>query len=321
MHNARDPLKKRQGVAAFLLVPAAGIHYVAAPMRSAALVGLLTAFVARLGLAQQLPPSFAYDSALLADAATAGAPASGSRAQSSSPHRSTFRLMVVGGVQIAGLGFAYREAQQTWGVSAGRFHVKNDWTGDTLSQSDEISHLFFGYTLTRVFSRMWRWGGLSAESARSVGAVESALTLTLVEVMDAYNPTQGLGTSDLLFDYAGVGAGLLSLHHPGNWGIRASTKRADVAKPFSLTKDQYDDWIFWATYRPPLRWGAKQPLSFGLGHSTRRAPDGLAAVRELHFGIGTTLPDIVRVFSPRIAQHVEILDFYYINLNLTATVH
>jgi len=229
--------------------------------------------------------------------------------------------MVVGGVQVAGLGFVYREAQQTWGESGGRFHVKNDWTGDTLSQSDEISHMFFGYTLTRVFSGMWRWGGVGAESAHSVGAAESALTMTLVEVMDAYNPREGLGISDLVFDYAGVGLGLLSLRHPGHWGIRVSAKGVGAARPFSLTKSQYDDWIFWATYRPPLRWGAKQPLSFGLGHSTRRAPDGLNAVRELHFGIGTTLPDIVRVFAPNVAQHLEILDFYYLNLNLTATLH
>ena len=290
-------------------------------MRSAALVGLLAAFAVRLGLAQQIPPSFTSDSALLADSGSAGAPASGSRAQGSRPHRSTARLMVVGGVQLAGLGAVYREAQNVWGVSRGRFHVKDDWTGDTLSQQDEISHLFFGYTLTRVFSTMWRWGGMRAESARTVGAVESAATMTLVEVMDAYNPKQGLGISDLVFDYAGVGAGLLSLHHPGNWGIRVSAKRAGVAKPFSLTKSEYDDWIFWATYRPPLRWGGKQPLSLGLGHSTRRAPDGLNVVRELHFGIGTTLPDIVRIFSPEIARHVEILDFYYINLNLTATLH
>jgi len=261
------------------------------------------------------------DSAIRADSLNASAPASGSRAQGSGPHRRTVRLMVVGGLQVAGLGFVYREAQQTWGESGGRFHIKNDWTGDTLSQSDEISHFFFGYTLTRVFSRMWRWGGMRAESARSLGAAESAITMTLVEVMDAYNPREGLGISDLVFDYAGVGVGLLSLHHPGNWGIRTSAKGVATARPFSLTKSQYDDWIFWATYRPPLRWGAKQPLSFGLGHSTRRAPDGLSAVRELHFGIGTTLPDIVRVFAPQIAQHLEILDFYYLNLNLTASVH
>jgi len=96
-----------------------------------------------------------------------------------------------------------------------------------------------------------------------------------------------------------------------------------LAPPFSQTKRQYDDWIFWATYRPPLQWGGggKQPLSLGLGHSTRRAPDGLSAVREIHFGIGTTLPDVVRMFSPTLAERVRILDFYYLNLNLTATLH
>ncbi len=294
-------------------------------MPSAALVGLVTVLSVRVGLAQHLPPSITSGFAFSAESPSAAAPNTGSQGQSAGPRRSTLRLWVVGGVQVAGAAFVYDEAQRTWGYSRGRFHVKNDWTGDTLSQADEMSHLFFGYTLTRVYAGMWRWGGLEAKSARSVGAVESALTMTLVEVMDAFNPVQGLGVSDLVFDYAGVGAGLLSLSHPGDWGIRASTKGGGLAPPFSQTKRQYDDWIFWATYRPPLQWGGgggvKQPLSLGLGHSTRRAPDGLSAVREIHFGIGTTLPDVVRMFSPTLAERVRILDFYYLNLNLTATLH
>src|SRR6266550_2979525 len=251
-------------------------------MPSAALVGLVTVLTVRVGLAQRVPPSITSGSALAAESPSAAAPNTGSQGQSAGPRRSSLRLWIVGGVQVAGAAFVYDEAQRTWGSSRGRFHVKNDWTGDTLSQADEMSHLFFGYTLTRVYAGMWRWGGLEAKSARSVGAVESALTMTLVEVMDAFNPVQGMGISDLVFDYAGVGAGLLSLSHPGDWGIRTSAKGVGLAQPFSQTKRQYDDWIFWATYRPPLRWGggggggggAKKPLSLGLVHRTERAPDG-----------------------------------------------
>lgn len=212
------------------------------------------------------------------------------------------------------------ETQRTWGHSRGRFHVKSDWTGDGLSQNDEVSHLFFGYTLTRTLSAQWRWGGMSPEGSRAVGAFESAFVLTMVETLDAFNPTQGLGVEDLAFDYAGVGASLWTLTHPGGWGIRTSIKAPAKAGLFAETVRQSDNYIFWATYRPPLGWGPKQPLSVGVGHSARRGPDGVTSVRELHFGIGTTVPDVVRTFAPDAAHHFGILDFYYFNLNFTATL-
>ncbi|OLB67537.1 MAG: hypothetical protein AUI09_03120 [Gemmatimonadetes bacterium 13_2_20CM_2_66_5] len=214
----------------------------------------------------------------------------------------------------------YGETQRTWGQSRGRFHVKNDWTGDSLSQNDEASHLFFGYTLTRTFSGQWRWGGMPPRRSRTVGGAESAVALTLVEVLDAFNPAQGLGISDVLFDYTGVGAGLWTLSHPVDWTIRTSIKVRAHARVFSETEHQSDNYIWWVTYRPPLRWGLKQPLSLGVGHSVRREADGVTPVRELHFGIGTTLPDLVRTFAPHAARVLGILDFYYFNLNITATV-
>ena len=230
------------------------------------------------------------------------------------------RLWIVAGLHAAGWALVYTEAQRTWGRSRGRFHVKNDWTGDGLSQNDEASHLFFGYTLTRTFAGQWRWGGMPPRRSRTLGAAESALALTLVEVMDAFNPAQGLGISDLLFDYTGVGAGLWTLSHPGDWTIRTSVKVAAHTRLFAETERQSDNYIWWVTYRPQLWWGVKQPLSFGVGHSVRRAPDGVTPVRELHFGIGTSLPDLVRTFAPHAARVLGILDFSYFNLNITATV-
>ncbi len=57
-----------------------------------------------------------------------------------------------------------------------------------------------------------------------------------------------------------------------------------------------------------------------LGHSARRGPDGVSPVRELHFGVGTTVPDLVRAIAPAAARYVGILDCYYINVNITATL-
>jgi len=277
-------------------------------MRSVALAGLVAALSVRAALAQRVPsPSFPSYSYRLHDPVTdAGT--------------NTDRLWLIGGLHAAGAALVYSKTQRTWGHSRGRFHVKHDWTGDSLSQNDEASHLFFGYTLTRTFAAQWRWGEMTPRGSREVGALESAVVLTMVEALDAFNPAQGLGIEDLMFDYAGVGAGLWTLSHPVDWTIRTSVKAPARAGLFAETVRQSDNYIFWVTYRPPLRWGVKQPLSVGVGHSTRRGPDGVTPVREIHFGIGTTLPDVVRTFSPRAARSLGILDFYYFNLNVTATL-
>src|SRR3989442_10910144 len=274
----------------------------------------MAALPVRVSLAQRVPSAFRSSSYRLHDPMPCGcAPVAASEHGSS-------RLWIVAGLHAVGWALVYGETQRTWGQSRGRFHVKQDWSGDSLSQNDEASHLFFGYTLTRTFAAHWRWAAMTPRGSRKIGAFESAFVLTMVEALDAFNPAQGLGVSDLVFDYAGAGFGLWTLSHPGDGGIRTSIKVPARARLFAENVRQSDNYIFWVTYRPPLAGGGKQPLSVGLGHSTRRASDGVTPVREVHFGIGTTLSDVVRTFSPRAAHYLGILDFYYFNLNFTATL-
>jgi hypothetical protein len=233
------------------------------------------------------------------------------------------RLSIVGAAHAAAGVLLYREARAAWGTSNGRFHVKSDWTGDTLSQSDEISHFVAGYHLTKAFSGVWGWTGMRPQRARALGAAEAAALLTLVEVpLDAFNPQQGLGVADLAFDYIGVGLGLVAVSHPGRWDVKFSTKENPFRAQqhlFSQTSRDADNYVFWATYRLPLGPGRRQPLSVGLGHGVRRAADGQRAVRELYLGVGTTVPDVVRAVAPGAARHFEFLGAYYFNVRLRAT--
>lgn len=236
----------------------------------------------------------------------------------------TPRLMVLGGVHLVGLTFVYDQTRKSWGPSTGRFHFKNDWSGDGLAQNDEASHLTVAYTLTKELYRGYRWTGVPPKKARLYGAVESAFLMTFVEMpMDAFNPTQGFGVSDLIADYAGVGLGILKLSRQGNWDVKTSVKSNPFNSQshlFSQTARQFDNYIFWGTYRPGLKWGERQPVSLGIGYGTRRAADGISPLRELRFGVGTTLPDLVRSFAPRAARYFEVLDFYYFNLNWRITI-
>jgi hypothetical protein len=236
----------------------------------------------------------------------------------------TSRLLILGGGHLAAAVFTYDQTQKSWGGSTGRFHFKNDWSGDYLAQNDEASHLVVGYVLTKEFYRAYRWAGFSPKKARLYGALESAFLLTFVEVpMDAFNATQGFGAEDLMADYAGVGLGLLQLRNPGNWDIKAHAKTNPFSSQshlFSQTAEQFDNFVFWGTYRPALKWGERQPFSVGIGYSVRRGRDVFDPLRELYLGIGTTIPDLVRAFSPKAAKYFEVLDFYYFNLNRRITL-
>ncbi len=236
----------------------------------------------------------------------------------------TFRLVILGSGHAVGLVFAYNQTQKSWGGFTGKFHFKNDWSGDGLAQNDEVSHLTVSYTLTKEFYRAYRWTGFSPKKARLYGALESAFLMTFVEVpMDAFNPTQGFGVEDLIANYTGVGLGLLKVSRPGNWDIKTSVKSNPFSSQkhlFAQTLAQFDNFIFWGTYRPNLKWGRRQPFSLGLGYSTRRDSDGIRPLRELYLGAGTTLPDLVRAFAPDVAKYFEVLDFYYFNLNWHVTI-
>lgn len=180
------------------------------------------------------------------------------------------------------------------------------------------------YTLVKEFDRAYAWAGFSPKRSRTYGALESAFWMTFVEVpIDAFNPSQGFGVSDLIFDYAGVGLGILKTAHPGNWDLKASVKSnpfRSQSQLFAQTLQQFDNFVFWATYRPAPRWAERQPLSLGVGYGTHRAANGIDPVREIHLGIGTTIPDLVRAISPKAARYFDVLDFFYFNLNWRGTI-
>jgi hypothetical protein len=226
------------------------------------------------------------------------------------------------GAHLVAGAILLQQAQASWGRSTGRFHFKNDWSGDGLLQNDEISHFTWAYALTRSLSRAWGWARVAPRRARTYAALETAAVMTFVEFpLDAFNPGQGMGVSDLIFDYAGIGMGLLAAAHPGRWDVKFSLKQSLFGRRtlFAQTDREFDNYVFWLTYRPPVPW-ERQPVSVAVGHGVRRAADGGTPVRELYLGIGTTIPDLVRAVVPRAARHLQTLELFFINVHLRATV-
>ncbi|MBI3872062.1 MAG: DUF2279 domain-containing protein [candidate division Zixibacteria bacterium] len=211
---------------------------------------------------------------------------------------------------------AYRQSQASWGSSTGHFHFKSDWTGDGLALSDETSHLFAAYQLSRIINGGYQWVGLNPDRARRAAFVEAWLLTFLVEFpIDAYNPGQGLGLSDLMFNTVGS---LAAYHHakPNSrpiWDLKVSVKRSffdGQGRVIAYTNRQYDDYVYWLTLRP-LR-NRHIPILLGAGYSTAHS-DSPGITKELHLGVGLSAEELGAIFGERTARHLRPLNFFFLN--------
>ncbi len=229
------------------------------------------------------------------------------------------RAVIFGGGNAAAIFFGFKQTTTLWGKSNGRFHVKADWTGDHLAQTDELSHFMWGYKMTQFFFSTYHWIGLSPHTGQLLSLVESALILTAVEYpVDAYNPQQGLGESDLIFDYMGIGFAYAKKHCGwlGNLDFKISWKRNIFIanhSAFAQTYTDYDNTVYWLTYRTSLIIPRKI-VCWGLGYSTTHV--GIEPRRQFYLGVGLSLSDFVGLFGKKLERHAEFLDLFYPNFKL-----
>jgi hypothetical protein len=225
----------------------------------------------------------------------------------------------MGAGSAAYIYFGLKHAMDSWGKSDGKFHVKDDWTGDHLAQTDELSHFTWGYKMTQLCFWMYDWIGFSPKTSQLVSMIESALILTIVEFpVDAYNPRQGLGVSDLIFDYMGVGFAFAKKHQCSlqDFDVKVSWKRnlfLTNHPAFSQTFGEFDNFIFWLTYRPRL-FVPRRVLCIGLGYSVTHR--GIEPQREFYCGVGLSLSDFFGLLGKRLKSYTQFLDLFYPNFKL-----
>jgi len=225
------------------------------------------------------------------------------------------RLATWGGLSITEAIMAYQKTVAIWGKPSGRFHFKEDLKGDHMALSDEASHLFLSYKLAQIVRQGYRWSGLSPSAAARAGAIQAALYMTFVEFpLDAYNPKQGFGISDFVANLAGIG---LAWYRAGvdnpRWDLKASVKRQFFEgnrRLLAHTNKQYDDYIYWLTYR--ISDDRYNPLVLGVGYSTHH-PRGGTVDKELHFSIGTSFSEIGRIFGRRTERIFSPAGFYFLS--------
>jgi Predicted periplasmic lipoprotein (DUF2279) len=217
------------------------------------------------------------------------------------------------GVNLTALPPAYNHMVKAWGAPDGKFHIKDDWAGDNLALNDEVSHLFVSYKLTQYLQSGYRMIGFSEKTSLIIGIVEAAFIVTAVEYpIDAYNPDQGLGISDLIFDYAGIGMAYFKITDSrfANWDLKTSVKSFTYENDnvFGSDNEDFDNYIYWLTYR-------KTPAVFGFGYGTSHPELGVRKVnKEFYLAVGTTIPDLLRPISKKLSDALRFTEFYYFNL-------
>jgi hypothetical protein len=232
-----------------------------------------------------------------------------------SDHRiSPFTYGGIAAAHVGGAVAGYNSLTNLWGTPDGRFHFKDE-TSDYLAFNDEVSHLFISYKLAQGFSSVYRGLGFTEGKARFLGVLESALIMTAIEYpVDAYNPTQGFGLTDIVADYAGIGLAWWKSVDPNlaNFDLKVSVKSLSGQRRTVLAYDasDYDNFIYWLTYRYEF-------AVLGAGYSTdRETPKDVQP--QLLLGIGTTIPDLIRPVSSKLAKRLKPLELYFFNFNLKA---
>jgi hypothetical protein len=229
------------------------------------------------------------------------------------------KASIIGGLNLVAITLGFHQAVNTWGKTKGRFHLKDDWKGDGLAQTDELSHFMWGYKMTQFLYWAYDWVGFSPKASQTLSLSQSSLILTLVEYpIDAYNPEQGLGISDLIFDYLGVGLAVARKHYGwlNDFDFKISWKKNILSEnktPFAQTYEEYDNFIYWLTYRPKLFF-PKKLLCFGLGYSVTHS--WFEPQREFYGGIGLSLPDCVSLFSKKFGERSKFLEIIYPNVRM-----
>ena len=178
-----------------------------------------------------------------------------------------------------------------WDYGSHTFRTANEgwFDSDTpYGGADKLGHVFTCYALANVYNRIYKSWGYSEHDAILMGAANSWLTMTLVEIGDGFSVSEGFGWQDEVMNTLGVSMAYLRHRVPAvqervdfrwEWfpspSVRAG-ERFDVLTDYSgqkfLLAFKLDGWL--RTGSPFLK-----AMEVQVGYYTR----GYVSRDELHF--------------------------------------
>jgi len=215
-------------------------------------------------------------------------------------------------------GYAYSRMDDWWGHEYGPAHIKhNDWNGDDLVQTDEISHLVISYKITQAGIHFARWTGFSDPACRWIGGGIAGLIMTWVEYpVDAHNPYQGFGYTDMTANIVGIGFAILRDRWPQklDWlDLRVSVKEPSNVgdEIIAQTNAENDAYIYWLTVSPARRFPVHAAVGYSANHNT--LPDNKAE-REVYIGFGTSLAELAGLIDRKWRNKLDLWNFYELSI-------
>ena len=150
------------------------------------------------------------------------------------------RKWLIAGINFVAYGGSLIILNNTWykNYPHTSFHVFNDsreWL-----QVDKVGHTWTAYNTGRASTAMWKWSGLSDNTAALIGGLSGTAYLTVIELLDAHSSKWGWSWADMGANLLGSGIFLsqqlawneqrvqfkFSFHHK-NYGDPQLEQRAD----------------------------------------------------------------------------------------------
>lgn len=178
-----------------------------------------------------------------------------------------------------------------------------DWMSAAHQGIDKPGHFFGTYSVFKITRDVMLWGGYDRSTAFWWAAGISLFNGLQIEIGDGYTP-YGFDYQDLVFDFAGVGYGMLQSEIPflENFNIKFSYWSATGVKtPIEFTKD-YDAMTVWLSLNVhnilspegSSWWPAWLNLAVGYGVDDNATRKEFVIGLDLNFeGIATRSEDVL----------------------------
>lgn len=228
------------------------------------------------------------------------------------------RLSLFGASVATGFGITISRMDDWWGNGYGPAHIKeNDWDGDNLAQTDEISHFYISYKIAQAGNGFAQWSGLPAGTSRWIGfGIATTIMLWVEYPIDAHNPIQGFGFSDMTANLIGISFALARNKWYDELGFidfKISVKNfGDINNEvIAQTNAENDAYIYWLTVAPVRDF----PVHASLGYSANHENEDRIAEREVYIGFGTGLNELAGLLNPKLRRTLDIFSFYEISFH------
>jgi len=153
----------------------------------------------------------------------------------------------IGGLLVTSLLWSY----DTWWRDSGReFNfITENWLNGQLRGIDKVGHFYTSYFYYHLFRNIMLWGGYSQTAAEWWAFGGAAFFALAVEVGDGITPQYGFDYQDLVFNFSGIGYGILQSKVPflKNFNFKWSyIPDGGYRFPLRFT-DNYDAHTYWLT--------------------------------------------------------------------------